>query len=329
MSEYPHARPMEQGVEDWRQTAMIRLAGHFNSLATGTTQVPSRSIESPIRGQIADQEVVDYHDAMVAAAGPLFRHFLGSVPHVLEELARVGVALHRVAHQPGQARRFSLLEVDAFDGTCARTLARRSGGRIRTLTTSPNVANEPHFVRDADPASSRFFPESIFALDETKLAACDIAKFGDGFDWTYEMAAFQFYTRNRAAQIAHVKRFMKPDGLAFFLEKLNQPDADEYERREQVKDQLFKSRYFTQEEIAWKRQQMLEQMENGQVTFDVFISALREHFEYVYLLWNSTNFYEFVASNDRGHVDRFLMALGPINQPDVFCFEASRIGQRI
>ncbi|KVO25484.1 hypothetical protein [Burkholderia ubonensis] len=316
-------------VGDWRQTAMIRLAEHFHLLATGATQVPSQSIASPIRDQIADPDVVAYHDAMVESAGSLFRHFAGSVPHVLDELARIGVALSRIARRAPEGRIFSLLEVDAFDGTNARTLARLSNGRIRTLTTSPNPANRPHFDRDADRTSSRFFPESIFALDDEALSTHAGTLFDDGFDWLYEMAAFQFYTKDRVNQIAHVKRFLKPDGLAFFLEKLNQPDINEYDRREHVKDDLFKSQYFTPEEIAWKRHQMLEQMENGQTTFDAFVTALHQHFEHVYLLWNSTNFYEFVASNAQDTIERFVAELGPINQPSVYCFEAARIGKRI
>ena len=46
----------------------------------------------------------------------------------------------------------------------------------------------------------------------------------------------------------------------------------EYLRRERIKDEVFKARYFSEEEIRWKRQQMLEQMQNGQVTLEGWLA---------------------------------------------------------
>jgi hypothetical protein len=112
----------------------------------------------------------------------------------------------------------------------------------------------------------------------------------------------------------------------FFLEKLNHEDLGQYLERERVKDNGFKTRYFSQEEIDWKRQQMLKQMQNGQVLMHELVEALSSHFKYVYLLWNSTNFYEFVATDDGAQLEQFLDLLGPVHQPDGFCFEASAIG---
>ncbi|MFD2883736.1 hypothetical protein ACFS4T_17405 [Pseudomonas lini] len=41
------------------------------------------------------------------------------------------------------------------------------------------------------------------------------------------------------------------------------------------------------------------QMENGQILFSDFVEAAsRYFFSHIYVIWNGTNFYEFVASND-------------------------------
>ncbi|MCU7249863.1 class I SAM-dependent methyltransferase [Pseudomonas koreensis] len=323
--------PMDEASldRDLQQSAMLKLAEHFHSLATGASQVPLQSLHSHLRSQIDDPHVLDYHDRLIAGAGPLFSHFLASVPYILEELSRVGVALTRLAQaSPREAgETFSLFEVDAFDGANGRALAGHSQGLIRSLTASPNRANQIPFEQHADPALSRFYPQSFFKVSPALLQTPEYQSFSQGFDFIYEMAAFQFYTRDRDRQIAHIRQFLKPGGLAFFLEKLNHPDPQEYQRREQIKDEAFKTRYFSEEEIRWKRQQMLEQMQNGQVTLEELVSALSARFKHVHLLWSSSNFCELVASDDSQQIERFLGLLGPVVQPAAFCFEGARIGR--
>ncbi len=316
---------------DLQQTAMLKLAAHFHSLATGASQVPAQPLNSHLRSEISDLQVLDYHDRLIAGAGPLFTHFLASVPYILEELARIGVALTRLAQSnsktPGQT--FSIFEVDAFDGSNGRALAGHSNGLIRSFTSSPNAANKIAFEQHADPALSWFFPQSVFKVTSTLLQSSEFGCFNKGFDFIYEMAAFQFYTRDRVGQVSHIKQFLKPGGLVFFLEKLNHPDPVEYLRRELVKDEEFKTRYFSDEEIRWKRQQMLEQMQNGQVTLEELINVLSARFRCVRLLWSSSNFCELVASDDPEQLEQFIDLLGPVVQPAKFCFEAAGLGSAI
>ncbi|WP_434603212.1 class I SAM-dependent methyltransferase [Pseudomonas sp. R1-7] len=307
---------------------MLKLAGHFHSLATGASQVPMQSLDSHLRSTIQDPSVLDYHDRLIEGAGPLFSHFLASVPYVLEELSRIGAALTRLAeaNHTATGQTFSLFEVDAFDGSNGRALAGHSKGLIRSFTSSPNQANQLTFDRHANPALSQFFAQSVFKVTPELLQTPGFARFNQGFDFIYEMAAFQFYNRDRDRQISHIKQFLKPGGLVFFLEKLNHPDPEEYLRRERIKDEVFKTRYFSDEEIRWKRQQMLEQMENGQVTLQELVTALAARFRCVYLLWSSSNFCEFVASDDSQQIEMFVNLLGPVIQPTEFCFEGQRLG---
>jgi hypothetical protein len=317
---------MPFGADEYlSESAMVRMAGYFNDLATGKTQVPRQSVRTRIRDQISDPEVLRYHDLMVDRAGPLFTHFLASVPCILEEMSRLGVALDRFVQSLSDVERrvFSFYEVDAFDGTNGRALAMYSQGKIKTLTSSPNLANQQHFNRFADHEKSQFHPQSFLRVDRNVLSGeSSFPEFRQGFDFIYETAAFQFYGQDRDQQIGHVSQLLKPDGLIFFLEKLNHPDPQVYELRERAKDDLHKLHYFTPEEVAWKRNQMLTQMHNGQVELGVLLKAIRSHFAHVYLLWSSTNFYEFVASNDADRIERFISTLGHPVVPAEFCFEA-------
>lgn len=43
---------------DLQQSAMLKLAGHFHSLATGASQVPLQSLDSHLRSMIRDPQVL-------------------------------------------------------------------------------------------------------------------------------------------------------------------------------------------------------------------------------------------------------------------------------
>lgn len=304
--------------------AMHQLADYFDDLANGKVQVPRQAVTTRIREQIQDSAILAYHDQLVSQTGPLFRHFLASVPGILEELSHLGVTLERFTRErrARQERPYTLWEIDAFDGSSARTLAKYAHGAISTLTNSPNPANQQHFDAHADKEISAFYAGSFLEMTPDILSnALNLpAPFG-GVDYLYEMAAFQFYGRNRDEHMQHVSRFLRADGLAFFLEKLNQPDPAEYERRERIKDEQHKAHYFCAAQIAWKKHAMLSQMENGQVLFDEFVEAASRYFAHLYVIWNGTNFYEFVASNDEASISRFIELLGEPVIPEGFCCE--------
>ncbi|MET0404134.1 MAG: hypothetical protein ABW123_17105 [Cystobacter sp.] len=313
-------------------SAMVRLADHFHALATGQTQVPRQPVTTRMRSLISDADVLAYHDLFAGKTGPLYSHFLASVPCILEELSHVGVALTRLSEEraKGSARTFTFYEADAFDGSNGRTLASFARGRIKTFTNSPNKANEEHFHKFADPRLSKFYAGSFLHVDAALLSSRpEYAEFAQGFDYIYETAAFQFYEKDRDNQIGQLAKLLKDDGLLFLLEKLNHPDPEEYERRERAKDEKHKSLYFTREEIEWKKQQMLAQMHNGQVDFETLAASLSRHFKHVYLIWNGTNFHEFVASNDREVIERFIALLGQPYIPEDFCFVEKPVVRRL
>lgn len=326
MDNFRNVPDLASGLED---TPMLRMAKQFDDLASGRIQVPQSTIVSRVAGHVANDAVLAYRNLLLERAGPLFLHFLASVPCIFEELSRVGTALtaHADERRRRQGRECLFFEADAFDGANGRALASYSKGSIRTLTSSPNKANQPHFFRLHDPSLSAFFSGSCLLTSmDMILTRPDLKQFANGFDYVYEMAALQFYDRDRDHQIKHLKTLLRSDGIAMFLEKVNHPSMEEYQRREDIKDTLHKSHYFTEEEISWKKKRMLQQMECGQVDLEILRQSISKNFAFHCILWNSTNFYEIAASDDLEELQHFVSLLGePCIVPE-FCCDPQPIG---
>lgn len=298
-------------------SSMQKLGSRFDKLATGAIQRPKRPVTSVFGAAEVGERRASYQTELSEGAGPLFLHFMASIPCIQEELARIGCAVAQWALQrhsdTGSLLRY--FEMDAFDGTQARTLANLAGSSIRTLTCSPNPANEAYFKRLARPEISRYAQCSLFDV------SAPVTGFEGGFDLIYEMAALQFYGPERQQQLAHVASHLAPGGVAVFLEKMNQDDPADYQRRETAKDSLFKTRYFSVDEIEWKTRNFLLDMVHGQVTVQQFERAAAHLFAHTRVIWHSTNFYEIAASNDPTSLDDFCTRLGPIANEDAFVFD--------
>ena len=298
-------------------SSMQKLGTRFDKLATGAIQRP----REPVTSKFGEAEVgarrAAYQTKLSIGAGPLFMHFMASIPCIQEEMARIGCATADWAweRQAETGRPLRFFEMDAFDGTQARTLAQFAGSAIRTLTCSPNASNEAYFKRFAQPEISQYQQCSLFDV------SAPVAGFEGGFDLIYETAALQFYGPERKRQLAHVASHLAANGVAIFLEKMNHECPMEYQRRETAKDMIFKTRYFSVEEIKWKTRNFLHDMVRGQVTLQQFALAAQNHFAHTRVIWHSTNFYEVAASNDLMALDAFCGRLGPIAIESDFVFD--------
>jgi SAM-dependent methyltransferase len=296
----------------------------FERIASGRSQVPRQCAEAApdfLRGSAEYRR----HDRIFRAClATFYRHGCASIPYEIEELARVDAALLRLAVRRGASEDAPLTywETSSADGTRGRTLAEYAGGRILTLTDSPSQANRREFERSA-PHPRAYFHHGPWVdltpefLDHQSMHPA----FRAGFDVIWENTTFQMYGNKRVDQIAYIKRVLKPDGLVLFFEKMNHPDRVRYERAEHVKDAVFKARYFEPRDVLSKRREILAVMEAGQVTLDELAAAARVHFLCGALIWNSTNFYEVVATDSRGALDAFLSELPDAYVPDEFAFE--------
>lgn len=129
--------------------------------------------------------------------------------------------------------------------------------------------------------------------------------FNDGFDIIIEDTTFQMYSPDRDAQIKFTIKLLKKDGLFIFTEKFK-CDKDEYLAREIQKDMSFKRRFFTEEQLDSKRNDVLRVMSTNEVTIEEMKETLDKYFKYKAIYWNSGNFYSIVASSSESKIKQFL-----------------------
>ncbi|MCV9274886.1 hypothetical protein ODZ69_26975, partial [Escherichia coli] len=110
------------------------------------------------------------------------------------------------------------------------------------------------------------------------------------------------------------------DGIFIFTEK-HSSEHDEYQKREIQKDYSFKQRYFSKDEINTKKEIVLNTMNLNEVSVDDMISAIKQHFKYASIYWNSGNFYSIAASNSLKHISTFINLLPKAAIPMEYVYE--------
>ncbi|NEO72683.1 hypothetical protein [Moorena sp. SIO3H5] len=302
------------------------LFKHFHDISGGMKQVPSAIPTGNVNYLSNHDYLLDYHDLFQRNMGIFDKHFVASIPFLVEENCRIGVGIYRLAQHLVKEKDnyITLWETGGGDGVNGRTMAEFSKGLIRTLSTSTSVNSKNNFYRLCNHDYSKFHHGSFINLTPEYITSQqDLSFLYNGFNIIYENVTFPFYGSEREDLIDYVARLLKKDSLIIFLEKLRHPDESEYRKREKIKDDQYKANYFSDSEIEEKRVDMLEVIERGQVDFKSLTNAIKKHFKYVYLIWNSANFYEFVASNNELIVSKFIELLPPIYVPSPFCAESN------
>lgn len=124
--------------------------------------------------------------------------------------------------------------------------------------------------------------------------------------------AFQFMPFSRQACIAEVKvNYLKPNGIFLIEEKVKHPDEAEWIANESLKD-LFKSRYYTAEQLSLKSQAVLKGMHDNLHTEQFLEDCLYEQFSTVKKYYNAGNFVGYACSNDCVIIDKFFNNLNKI-----------------
>lgn len=324
----------DEKYEEYRQKSyksprMDALRQHFGEIAAGKLQPPQKHVEVSSDFLSQDRDLLAYHQLFQTNMGHFYHHFCTSVPFITEELYRLGLAICRLANDlsQDQNRYFTCFNTTGEGDAPGITMAKYSNGLIRTLTNSPHVESQDNFHQTCNPDYSKFYLGSFVDITPEYLTSQpDLALYQDGFDFIHVSVTFQMYGPNRDEQIGYIKRLLKEDGLIFFMEKLKHRDPSKYEEFEKTKDAQFKSKYYSSEEIEWKASTFLKQCVNaGQINFDTCAGAIKKHFKYVYLIWNSGNFYEFAASNNKVIIDKFVSLLVAPHVPPQFENESNMI----
>lgn len=309
---------------------LTTLNTYLEQLCAGKSQVPKKPVRASEEFLSQNIEILEYHNLLCKKAGPMQQHFFASVPFALEEACRTGIACIRLAQSLANDKTdyFTYYGMHSSNGTRARTIAEYSKGLIRTFTDSPSLENKQSFYRSYNSNYSTFYHGCFCDVTPAFLASRpEFSIFKDGFDFIVSPIVFPFYGPNRMEQIKYLSKLLKQDGLFMCMEKLKRPqNMLEYQRFEKIKDKEFKSRYFSDEEIANKEQYILNDLLNtGQVSFPIISKALKHHFENVYLIWNSANFYHFVASRNKKIIETFISLMPKPYVPLKFRSESNMI----
>lgn len=319
ISEAEIATYLESARQAPRITSML---GEFADLATGRKGRPDYPIalDPSLLGE--DTAALRFSEVRDRHAGVFNQHFITSLPYVLEEQCRFGAAVLDYADwlQQTDQRPLDYYALGDAAGVMGRALAECGNGRIRSLTCSPNAENEQVFDKGRTSHDAHFFLGPFFDVCPQSLKQRNMEKFSSGFDLIFEDTTFQMYGRCRRIPIALAMRNLRHDGIFVMLEKFSHPDPDEFLRREQQKDEDFKSRFYSTEKIEQKKKTIVHGMDQQLVTLDQYRSIASDLFEHAAIIWNTGNFYTIAASNSRERLAHFISRLIPPAIPKVFCY---------
>jgi hypothetical protein len=318
---------MDDTVKDtWRRAPRLNeFADFFEKTASGLAGTPD--FGAPIASAELlqfDLDCLTYADTHRRLWGKFENHYFASIPYRLEEECRIATAAFRFCLRvwAEEDRPATLYTLGAGAGSLSRSLAKLGDGRINTLNCSPTVANRVCFYENRGSEYAQFFEGPFFELEPERIANDqDLEPFRLGFDVLIEDTTFQMYGSDRDNQVWFVTRLLKPTGVLVQVQKLLHPDPAVYAERERRKDEIFKSRYFSRDQIVEKKREILNTMVDFQVDMATTISALGQSFCYSVVTWNSGNFYTIISSNSRRSLLDFVSLLLPPAIPAGFCDE--------
>ena len=142
------------------------------------------------------------------------------------------------------------------------------------------------FMASWEDESGEFIPE--YDSDESIKGIVDVVT---------EILGFQFFTKDRLPQVLRVKNMLSPNGIAIFVEKFSNKDKYLWICNEDLKDELWKSKFFTPEEIAAKKKNVLQDMGEYCYEYGEFTELLNDNFAHVVKIYHAGNFAGYACSD--------------------------------
>lgn len=316
----------EDTIERWRHAPRLTsFAAFFERTASGQGGAPDLAQPRPDVSLLDfDLDCVVFADTHARLSGIFDHHYYASIPYRLEEQCRLGAAVFSYALRiwAQTATPAAIYTLGTGTGCFARTLAALGDGRIKTLCCSSTAANRAAFLAKRGSEHAQFFLGPFFELDDDRYASDpDLSCFRNGFDLLFEDTTFQMYDQDRIKQLEFIVPRIRQGGVLVQVQKLAHPDHAVYDERERQKDDVFKTRYFSQEHISEKKTEILNTMADCQVDLATTISALKTFFRYSVVTWNSGNFYMIVSSNSRASITELISLMVKPAIPPAFCYE--------
>lgn len=313
-------------IERWRNAPRLTsFAPFFERTASGQGGAPDLARPQPDVSLLDfDLDCTIFADTHARLSGIFDHHYYASIPYRVEEQCRLGAAVFSYALRiwAQTAAPAAIYTLGTGTGCLARSLAVLGDGRIKTLCCSSTAANRTAFLAKRGSEHAHFFLGPFFELDDNCYATDpDLSFFRNGFDLLFEDTTFQMYDQDRVKQLAFIVPRIRQGGILVQVQKLAHQDRVVYEERERQKDEVFKSRYFSEKHISEKKSEILNTMTDCQVDLSSTVSALSMFFRYSVITWNSGNFYMIVSSNSRAAMTEIISLMVKPAIPPAFCHE--------
>ncbi|MEZ2223392.1 class I SAM-dependent methyltransferase [Rhizobium sp. RCC_161_2] len=313
-------------IDAWRKAPRLNsFASFFERTASGLGGAPDLGKPEPEMELLSfDLACMTFWDTHKRLWGHFDSHYFASIPYRLEEECRLGAAILSFAEKAWacRGRPATIYTLGAGAGTLARTLAKLGDGRLKTLNCSPTAGNRVCFFARRGSDDAHFYHGPFFELDDERYETDETLQlFRDGYDVLFEDTTFQMYGRDRDNQTGFIAPRIRSNGLLVQVQKLAHGNVDAYLERERQKDEGFKSRFFTTNQIVEKKRGVLDTMFDFQVDLKTSQSALRSYFRYAVVTWNSGNFYTIVSSNSLNSLRDFVGSMVKPAIPSAFHYE--------
>lgn len=112
------------------------------------------------------------------------------------------------------------------------------------------------------------------------------------FSLSLEILGYQFFTKTRGKEIREQKKL---SDTCIFFEKFS--GLDKFDELEELKNTLWKSKFFTGKEIKEKKEKVLDQMGDYLYNQDSFMGLLYDNFDHVVRIAQIGNFAGYICSN--------------------------------
>jgi len=197
-------------------------------------------------------------------------------------------------------------DIGGSEGGFVKAISEVSEGRVATVNLEPNQSMAKAFNKKPTKRSEVITEAFYEGFDNFKKHTPK-----QKADVVHESMVFQFISSNRSEYLQEVKsKYLKTGGLFLTEEKLIPVDKKTWEQNEAKKDKKHKSKYYSEEQVSRKQEQVLTGMLKNQ-TYEVNYQVLLEDaFEHVVEYWDAGNFKGFVASDSKDNIVEFLGALG-------------------
>lgn len=272
-----------------------KTQGFFSDVVSGKNDKykPSKPYEYEDNFSESQNKFKEDYDSR---KGEFDEHIATSIPKFRDTQVKKGQAI--VEMYPDGA---VLYDLGGSEGGFGKAITSQSGGRIKTINLDPNQdmvdAHNSSPVDGADVVKEAFQE----GFDDVKAHKPKVKA-----DVVHESMLFQFINKERKSKIKEVKdNYLKNDGIFITEEKFKLSDKTEEKANESAKD-ANKKKYYTDEQISAKGDEVLVGMGENQANFDEYLSDLKNEFKYVSTYWTSGNFRGIIATNNKSKFDDFL-----------------------